>query len=315
MIRVILTRILATVPVLLGIAIVAFFLVRLIPGDTVNVLMGQDFSDPELEAQMRSFFGLDKPLPVQFWDWFAGLLQGDLGRSMRSGEPVTEEILRRFPITLELAIAALLISLMVSIPVGIYAARNRNKSADAVARVASLIGLSLPNFWLGILLIYLFAIYFGVLPSSGHRDFALTWQHFQYLILPSVTLGLSLAAVTMRMTRSSMLEVLSQDYIRTARAKGLGERAVVLRHGLRNALIPVVTVLGIQTGSLLGGTVIIEQVFSWPGLGSQLVQSIQDRDYPMVQGLTVFLAFFFVLVSLIVDIAYRFLDPRVYRHG
>ncbi|MEV0134087.1 nickel ABC transporter permease [Dactylosporangium sp. NPDC050688] len=315
MIRVILTRILATVPVLLGIAVVAFFLVRLIPGDTVNVLMGQDFSDPVLEAEMRAFFGLDQPLPVQFWDWFSALLQGDLGHSMRSGEPVTQEILRRFPITVELAIAALLISLTVSIPVGIYTARNRNKGADAAARVASLIGLSLPNFWLGILLIYLFSVYFGVLPSSGHRDFAFTWQHFQYLILPSVTLGLSLAAVTMRMTRSSMLEVLGQDYIRTARAKGLGERAVVLRHGLRNALIPVVTVLGIQTGALLGGTVVIEQVFSWPGLGSQLVQSIQDRDYPMVQGLTVFLAFFFVLVSLIVDIAYRYLDPRMYRRG
>lgn len=315
MIRLILARVIAVVPVLIGIAVVSFFLMRLIPGDTVDVLMGQDFSDPELEARMRAFFGLDQPVAVQFWDWFVNLLQGDLGQSMRSGEPVTQEILRQFPITLELTVAALLVSLAVAIPVGVFTARRRNAAADGVARVASLIGLSLPNFWLGILLIYLFSVTLDLLPASGYRDFALSWRHLQYLILPAVTLGLSLAAVTMRMTRSSMLEVLSQDYIRTARAKGLRERAVVLRHGLRNALIPVITVIGIQAGSLLGGTVVVEQVFSWPGLGSQLVKSIQDRDYPMVQGLTVFLAFFFVVVSLIVDIAYRFLDPRVHRDG
>jgi peptide/nickel transport system permease protein len=315
MIRIILMRIVATIPVLVGIAVVAFFLIRLIPGDTVNVLMGQDFGDPALEAELRSFFGLDQSVGTQFRDWFLNLLQGDLGTSMRSGEPVTQEVLSRFPVTLELAVAALFISLLISIPVGIFAARNRNKGIDGAARVASLLGLSLPNFWLGILLIYVFAVLLGVLPSSGYRDFALNWDHLRFLILPAVTLGLSLAAVTMRMTRSSMLEVLGQDYIRTARAKGLNERTVVVRHGLRNALIPVVTVIGIQTGSLLGGTVVIEQVFSWPGLGSQLVSSIQDRDYPMVQGLTVFLAFFFVVVSLVVDIGYRYLDPRVRRHG
>ena len=315
MIRIVLSRIVAVIPVLLGIAIVAFFLVRLIPGDTVNVLMGQDFADPELEAQLRHFFGLDQSLGVQFRDWFVNLLQGDLGTSMRSGEPVTQEVISRFPVTLELSVAALAISLVVSIPVGIFAARNRNRGVDGAARVVSLLGLSLPNFWLGILLIWLFAVLLGVLPSSGYSDFAFTWEHFRFLVLPAVTLGLSLAAVTMRMTRSSMLEVLGQDYIRTARAKGLTEGAVVVRHGLRNALIPVVTVVGIQVGSLLGGTVVIEQVFSWPGLGSQLVSSIQDRDYPMVQGLTVFLAFFFVVVSLVVDIGYRYLDPRVRRHG
>jgi peptide/nickel transport system permease protein len=315
MIRIILMRVVATIPVLVGIAVVAFFLIRLIPGDTVNVLMGQDFGDPALESELRAFFGLDQSVGAQFRDWFLNLLQGDLGTSMRSGEPVTQEVISRFPVTLELAVAALFVSLLISIPVGIFAARNRNKGIDGVARVASLLGLSLPNFWLGILLIYVFAVLLGVLPSSGYRDFAFTWDHLRFLILPAVTLGLSLAAVTMRMTRSSMLEVLGQDYIRTARAKGLNERTVVVRHGLRNALIPVVTVIGIQTGSLLGGTVVIEQVFSWPGLGSQLVSSIQDRDYPMVQGLTVFLAFFFVVVSLVVDIGYRYLDPRVRRHG
>lgn len=315
MIGTVLARILSAVPVLLGIAVVSFFLIRLVPGDIVNVIMGEDFRDPVVEAEMRRIFGLDQPIHVQFVDWFGGLLRGDLGNSLRTGRPVTDEIFERFPMTFELALAALIVSLAIAIPVGILTATRRNSSMDMGARLASLIGLSLPNFWLGILLILLFAVYLRWLPSSGFVPFALSWQHFQFLVLPAVTLGTSLAAVTMRMTRSSLLEVLGVDYIRTARAKGLSEPAVVTNHALRNSLIPVVTVIGIQLGGLLGGTIIVEQIFSWPGLGSLMVRAIYQRDYPMVQGLTMFLAFFFVLMNLLVDLLYVYLDPRLRHRG
>ncbi|MCV0384674.1 MAG: ABC transporter permease [Erythrobacter sp.] len=315
MISTVLGRVLAAVPVLIGIAVVSFFLIRLVPGDIVNVMMGEDFGDPALEAELRRLFGLDQPIHIQFADWFGGLVQGDLGTSLRTGRPVMQEILERFPTTLELAVAALVVSLAIAIPAGIVTATRRNSSIDMGARLASLIGLSLPNFWLGILLILLFAVFLRWVPSSGYAPFALSWDHFQFLILPAITLGTSLAAVTMRMTRSSLLEVLGVDYIRTARAKGLSERAVVTNHALRNSLIPVVTVIGIQLGGLLGGTIIVEQIFSWPGLGSLLVRAIYQRDYPMVQGLTMFLAFFFVFMNLVVDLLYVYLDPRLRRHG
>lgn len=315
MIGTVIARVLSAVPVLLGIAVVSFFLIRLVPGDIVNVLMGEDFRNPAVEAEMRRIFGLDQPIHVQFADWFGGLLQGDLGNSLRTGRPVTDEIFERFPMTFELALAALIVSLAIAIPVGILTATRRNSSIDMGARLASLVGLSLPNFWLGILLILLFAVFLRWLPSSGYAPFALSWQHFQFLVLPAVTLGTSLAAVTMRMTRSSLLEVLGVDYIRTARAKGLSEPAVVTNHALRNSLIPVVTVIGIQLGGLLGGTIIVEQIFSWPGLGSLMVRAIYQRDYPMVQGLTMFLAFFFVLMNLLVDLLYVYLDPRLRHRG
>lgn len=314
MIRAASIRLISIVPVLVGIAIISFFLIRLVPGDIVSVMMGQDFGDPQLEAELRRLFGIDRPLPVQFAEWFTALLRGDLGHSLRSGRPVTEEVLERFPMTLELTVAALAVSLAISIPFGILSATRRNSSLDVGARVLSLIGLSLPNFWLGILLIMVFAVYLRVLPSGGYAPPSAGWgEHLQFLLLPAVTLGTGLAAVTMRMTRSSLLEVLGQEYVRTARAKGLRERVVVTRHALRNALVPVVTVIGIQTGRLLGGTVIVEQIFSWPGLGSLVVRAILQRDYPLVQGLTIFLAFFFVLMSLLVDLFYLYLDPRLRR--
>ncbi|WP_346380911.1 nickel ABC transporter permease [Microbacterium sp.] len=315
MIRTIFGRVLAAIPVLIGIAILSFFLIRLVPGDIVNVMMGEDFADPAVEAELRRIFGLDQPIHIQFADWFGGLVQGDLGASLRTGRPVTEEIFERFPMTLELAIAALIVSLAIAIPAGIITATRRNSSIDMGARLVSLIGLSLPNFWLGILLILLFAVYLRWVPSGGYASFALSWEHFQFLLLPAVTLGTSLAAVTMRMTRSSLLEVLGHDYIRTARAKGLSERAVVAGHALRNSLIPVITVIGIQLGGLLGGTIIVEQIFSWPGLGSLMVRAIYQRDYPLVQGLTMFLAFFFVFMNLAVDIFYVYLDPRMRQRG
>ncbi|HEX6947133.1 MAG TPA: nickel ABC transporter permease [Acidimicrobiia bacterium] len=315
MIRAIFSRILAAIPVLVGIAIITFFLIRLIPGDIVNVIMGQDYGDPVFEAELRRLFGLDRPVHVQFSDWFTSLLQGDLGHSLRTRRPVVTEILDRFPMTLELTLAALIVSVSIALPLGIISATRRNSTADMAARLASLMGLSLPNFWLGILLIMLFSVAWGILPSGGYADFAFSWNHFQYLVLPAVTLGTSLAAVTMRMTRSSLLEVLGIDYVRTARSKGLPERIVIGRHALKNALIPVVTVIGIQAGGLLGGALVVEQVFSWPGLGTLVIRSIEQRDYPLVQGLIIFLAFFFVLMSLVVDLLYLYLDPRLRRRG
>ncbi|WP_166355233.1 nickel ABC transporter permease [Phytoactinopolyspora limicola] len=313
MIRAVGFRLASVVPVLLGISVISFFLIRLVPGDVVSSILGQDYGDPELEASMREYFGLDRPVHEQFGSWFTSLIQGDLGHSMRTGRPVTEEILDRFPQTLELALAALLVSVAISIPLGVISATRRNGVLDTGSRLISLIGLSLPNFWLGILLVLVFSVHLSWLPSGGYTPFAFSWDHFKYLLLPAVTLGTSLAAVTMRMTRSALLEVLNQEYVRTARSKGLREIVVINRHALRNALIPVVTVIGIQTGALLGGTVVIEQVFSWPGLGTLVIRAISQRDYPLVQGTILFLAVFYVVVNLIVDLIYLYLDPRL-RH-
>lgn len=315
MLQLILLRILATVPVLLGVSVLTFFLIRAVPGDVVDALASEEFDNPEAAAQLRRIFGLDLPLHEQFWMWFSGLLQGDLGNSFRTGRPVLQEIMDRFPLTLELTLAALIVSVLIALPLGVISATRRNSPLDGGVRIASLLGLSIPNFWLGILLIAFFSVYLRWLPSGGSNNFAFSWDHFKFLILPAVTLGTSLAAETMRMTRSSLLEVLSQDYVRTSRAKGLSERLVIFRHALRNSLIPVVTVVGIQTGALLGGTVVVEQIFSWSGLGNLVVRSISQRDYPLLQGLIIFLAFFYVAVSLVVDIIYLYLDPRLRRRG
>ncbi|SDG00494.1 peptide/nickel transport system permease protein [Sinosporangium album] len=311
MLRITLTRLVSVVPVLLGISIISFFVIRMIPGDVISSIMGQDFGDPQVEAEMRRYFGLDMPLHEQFLHWFGGLLQGDLGTSMRTGQPVLSEIAERFPATLVLAVSALVVSILISIPFGVISATKRNGLLDAASRLISLIGLSLPNFWLGILLVYVFSVSLGWLPSQGAGEGEGVLDNLRYLILPAVTLGAGLAAISMRMTRSSMLEVLNQDYVRTARAKGLGETVVVTRHALRNSLIPVVTVLGIQAGALLGGTVVVEQVFSWPGLGTMVIRGISQRDYPVVQGTLLFLALFYVVVNLLVDLIYVYLDPRL----
>jgi peptide/nickel transport system permease protein len=311
LLRITLVRLLTVIPVLLGISIISFLVIRMIPGDVISSIMGQDFGDPTIEAEMRRYFGLDVPVYEQFLTWFGNLLQGDLGTSMRTGQPVLEEIMQRFPSTLLLAISALVVSIIISIPLGVLSATKRNGLLDAGTRIGSLIGLSLPNFWLGILLVYVFSVSLGWLPSQGAGEGEGFFASLKYLILPAITLGASLAAISMRMTRSSMLEVLNQDYVRTARAKGLSERLVVSRHALRNSLIPVVTVLGIQAGALLGGTVIVEQVFAWPGLGTMVIRGISQRDYPVVQGTLLFLAFFYVVVNLLVDLIYTYLDPRL----
>jgi peptide/nickel transport system permease protein len=311
--RQIATRVLATVPVIFGIVLMAFILMRLVPGDVVDAMLAESSQDPEVAAELRRVFGLDRPAPVQLLDYLGGLVRGDLGTSLRTGRPVLEEIGARFPATLELALAALLVSLIIAIPSGVISATQRNRLPDYLARAVSLIGLSVPNFWLGILLITLFAVQLRLLPSGGFAAFSDPGQNLKLLLMPAVTLGASIAAVTMRMTRSSLLEVLEHEYVRTARSKGLKERAVVYGHALRNALIPVVTILGIQAGRLLGGTVVIEQVFGWPGIGSLVVRAISQRDYPLIQGSVVFLALLFVLINLIVDILYLYLDPRLRR--
>lgn len=315
MLRLILFRIAAVIPVLLGVSVFTFLLVRLVPGDVVDALASEEFDDPRAAEELRRLFGLDQALHVQFLDWLWRLLQGDLGYSYRSRRPVLEEILDRFPLTFELTIAALLVSVAIALPLGVLSAMRRNGPIDAGARIGGLLGLSIPNFWLGILLIALFSVHLRWLPSGGSNAFAFSWDHFQYLILPALTLGTSLAAETMRMSRATLLEVLNRDYVRTARAKGLPERLVIGRHALRNALIPVVTVVGIQAGALLGGTVVVEQVFSWAGLGSLVIRAINQRDYPLLQGLILFLTAFYILVGLIVDLLYAWLDPRLRRRG
>jgi peptide/nickel transport system permease protein len=311
LLRLILRRLIALIPVLIGVAIVVFVIIRLVPGDAVDIMLGE-YNDPEVAARIRRYLGLDRPFHTQFLSWTAGLLRGDLGLSIRTGRAVSTEILQRFPATLQLAGAAVLLSLAIGIPFGVVSATRRNTLVDFVGRIFALGGISMPHFWLGILLILVFAVNLHLLPSGGYRSPAEGLsQNLRYLIMPALTLGYSMSAVTMRMTRSAMLEVLSQDHVRTARAKGLLEYLVIQRHVLRNALIPVVTVVGIQVGHLLGGTVVIEEVFSWPGIGSLVVRAILQRDYPVVQGVVLLLASFFVLTNLLVDLAYGFLDPRL----
>jgi peptide/nickel transport system permease protein len=314
MIKLIVGRLLSAVPVLAGIVIVTFLAVRLVPGDVVHVLL-DEYYDPQVAEQLRTLFGLDLPIHEQFFQWIGDLARGDLGDSLRTGRPVFTEISGRLPATMELAAAALLLSLLIGVPAGIISATRRNSAWDLGARLSSLVGLSVPNFFLGILLILLFVVVLGWLPSGGYvplsEDPA---EHFRHLILPTVTLGTALAAVTMRMTRSAMLEVSRQDYVRTAHAKGLLNRQVTLGHAFRNALMPVVTVVGIQLGSLLGGTVVVEEIFSWPGLGTLIIDGIQQRDYPIVQAGVMFFALFFVLANLLVDILYLYINPSL-RNG
>jgi peptide/nickel transport system permease protein len=269
-------------------------------------------ADPAAIAALRAKYALDDPLPLRFLAWFWQVLQGDLGRSIQTGRPVLGMIGAALLPTVQLALAALLVSLLIAIPAGVVAATRRNGPADFAATLAALCGLSLPSFWLGILLIMGFSIALPVLPSSGHVPFLQDpWQSLRHLTLPALTLGAALAAATMRMTRAAMIEILSADYIRTARAKGLPTRQVVWRHALRNALMPVVTLVGLQFGQLMGGVVVTESVFSWPGIGKLTVDAIFARDFPVVQGAILVTATLFVLINLVTDLLYTVLDPRL----
>jgi peptide/nickel transport system permease protein len=299
-----LSRSLGIIPVMLGISVLVFFGMRLTPGDPVDIMTGQTAISAEQRDQLRHQLGLDKPLLVQFVDFLWKTVHGDLGTSIRYKIPVTKLILFQAPSTVELAVAAMAFAVAFGGLAGLVAAFYQNRIADHVIMVFALIGLCMPSFWLGLLLIIFFSVRLGWLPSSGSGG-------LDYLVLPAFALGLIYASTIARLTRSSMIEILSQDFIRTARAKGLSERKVVLRHALKNALIPIVTVGGLQLGYLLGGAVIVENVFARQGLGNMTVNAILDKDYPVIQGTVLFICVCIVFINLLVDLLYLFLDPRV----
>ena len=302
-----------TVLAVLGVSILIFFLVRLLPGNIVDILAGTEgqLSRAQRAAVLKEF-GLDQPLPVQYLRWVGSMLQGNFGWSFRTGQPVATLIASRLPITIELALLAVLSVALVAIPFGVAASVSRSRRVRTLVQILGVLGLSLPNFWIAILLIIGASSLFGWLPAIIYvPPWTDPWVNLQQMFLPVLSLGLGLSAVVMRMTRSSMLEVLGQDFIRVARAKGLATRTVLLRHALRNALVPIVTVLGLQMGFLLGGVVITEQIFGLPGLGWTLLNGVYQRDYPVVQGTVMVFAATFVLVNLLVDLLYTYLDPRI----
>ncbi len=311
--RLILRRLAATIPVLLLVTAGVFALIHLTPGDPIDAMMAESVDDT-VKRELRRDLGLDRPLYLQYATWMGRLLQGDLGRSIRNREPVIENVSRRIKPSLQLAGLAMAISLLVATPIGILSAARRNSTIDRVGTSFALFGICMPNFLIALLLIFVFGVTLRWLPISGYVDpMEEPWDGLRSLTLPAITLGLALAAVITRTLRSSMLEALSEDYIRTARAKGLSDGAVVRRHALKNALIPVVTVLGLQLGTLIGGAVITEYVFALPGVGRLVVDAVFARDYPLVQGVVLLIAVGFILSNLAVDLLYGFIDPRI-RH-
>ncbi len=307
-------RLAGAIPTLLGVSVLTFAFIRLIPGDAIAARLGTSTAlTPEQLASLRAYFGLDQPLPVQFWTWVTSLLHGDAGYSIRTGRPVLVEIAQRLPATLELAFAAAVIAIAVGVPLGLLSALKPRSRLDVVARIGGLVALSLPSFWLGTLIIVFFSLYLRWLPNTGgYVEFTQDpLANLGLILFPAITLGLGLAAATMRMTRSAMLDVLGADYVRTATAKGLGPRVVIRRHVLKNGLIVVVTLLGIQVGQLLGGAVVVEEVFSVPGVGRMLLTAIVQRDYALVQGAVLGIAILFVAVNIAVDLLYGYLDPRI----
>ncbi len=310
MIQFVTRRLLATVPLLFFVSLVVFSFVHVLPGDPAVLFLGEE-ATPETLAKFRTRLGFDRPLVTQYVEWLGRALRGDLGRSLRTNQPVTEAILQRLPVTLELLGAALAVSLAIAIPAGIVSAVKRNSGVDLASTVFALIGFSLPNFWLGLILIYVFALLLRWLPPSGFAPLPALADNARSLILPALTLGTALAALITRQLRSGMLEVLRQDYVRTAQAKGLGQGVVVAKHALKNALIAVVTVIGLQIGGLLGNTIITESLFALPGVGRLMIDAVFSRDFFIVQGVVLFLAVGYVLSNLIVDVLYSYLDPRI----
>jgi len=329
----IIERILYTIPIMLGVAVIVFVFIRMTPGDPVDIMMGQGgaISAGEIE-QLQSEFHLDEPITTQLWYFLRDALRGDLGYSYIKKRPVTELIGDRLPATIELAGGALLFALLVAFPIGIISAVRQNSLLDRLSMSFAFLGISMPAFWLGIVLILIFAVGLGWLPVQGRLGSDITLQHITgfyvmdsvltrnwpalqsalaHLILPSVTLGAAVAAIVARVLRSSMLEVLRSDFVQLARAKGAPEWLVVVKHALRNALIPTVTVVGLQVGVLLGGNMIVETVFSWPGLGRTVVEAIFNRDFPLIQGAVMVYAFTFVAANLVVDVMYTYLNPKI----
>ncbi|RAK07372.1 peptide/nickel transport system permease protein [Halanaerobium saccharolyticum] len=331
MINYIIKRLLALIPILIGVAIIVFLIVHLIPGDPAQTMLGERATDAALE-RLREQMGLNDPLPVQFWRYVKDLLRGDFGRSIMSNNPVSTELAQRFPATLELSFFAMLFAVLVGVPAGIFASIKQNSWFDNMSMMIALIGVSMPIFWLGLMFIWLFAVELGWFPPSSRigvglefvpitnlyvidsiiqQNFAAFKNVLHHLVLPAVALGTIPMAIIARMTRSSMLEVLKKDYIRTAFAKGLKKKMVIFKHALKNAMVPIITVVGLQFGVLLGGAVMTETIFSWPGLGKYLVDAIYARDFPIVQGGILFFAGVFVIVNLIVDLSYALVDPRI----
>jgi peptide/nickel transport system permease protein len=324
-------RLLLLVPILVGLSILVFLWIRALPGGPAQSLLGER-ATPETIAQIERAYGLDEPIHVQYWKYLQRTAEGDLGDSIRSRRPVTEELGRRFPATIELALAAMLFSVVVGIPLGFFAAKRYGSVLDHGSLVASLIGISIPIFFLAILLKYVFAVKLGLLPTVGRIDVLTDLDHptnfyvldaivagdvgalfdvLEHLLLPAVALGTIPLAIIARITRAAVLDVQNEDYVRTARAKGLSPMVVDRRHVLRNALLPVTTIIGLQTGLLLSGAVLTETVFAWPGMGTWLVEAIEHRDYPVLQGGILFVAVVFVLVNLVVDLSYAVLNPRI----
>lgn len=303
MTRYLVRRLLLTIPVLLGVATLVFALIHLVPGDPAQAMLGEGASQEEV-LRLRTSLGLDRPLLAQYTAFLGGLVRGDLGTSFRYNAPVTEQIASRLGNTAKLALAAMAVAILFAVPLGIIAAVFHGRAPDHAAMTLALAGISMPNFWLGPLLAILFAVYLGWLPVSGTGSLA-------HLVLPAITLGAALSAILARMTRASVLEELRELYVLAARARGLSGARAVLRHAFRNSLIPVVTIIGLQFGAVLTGTIITETIFAWPGLGRLLIQAINFRDYPLVQGCILFISVTYVLMNLLTDLTYGLLDPRI----
>jgi ABC-type dipeptide/oligopeptide/nickel transport system permease component len=297
-------RILAVVPVLFGVTLAVFSMLFLVPGDPVKMMLAEFVTNPDQIAQMRAQLHLDEPILKQYGRFVANAVRGDLGTSIRSRRPVTTEIGENVWNTAQLAVGAMLVAVAIGVPLGLVAALSRHSWLDVASMATALLGVSMPSFWLGLLLIFVFSLHLGWFPATGGGSPL-------HLVLPSVTLGTIAAAIIARLTRSSMLEVLGQDYVRTARAKGLGGFSVVVRHALKNALIPIITIFGLQFGNLLAGAVIVETVFSRPGLGRLIVGGILAKDFPLVQGTVLFVATVYVMINVLVDVAYAYADPRI----
>lgn len=302
----VLRRLLLFFPVAIGVTAVVFLVIRFAPGDPIVSMLGLDYS-PEQAALLRARLGLDQPIPVQYGLWISRVVQGDLGSSLFTRQPVLETVMSRLPNTLALAGGAMAVALVTAVPAGIVAATRKDSTFDNVSRIIAIVAVSIPVFWLGLILLLVFSVHLRWFPLGSGLDA----QGLRGLVLPSVTLGAGFAALIMRMLRSSMIEVLGQDYIRTARSKGLRQSQIHYGHALKNATIPVVTIVGLQLGVLLGGAVLTETVFNIPGLGRLLIESINRRDYTVMQGCVLFIAFFFVMANLLVDLLYAFIDPRI----
>lgn len=324
-------RFISAIPVILGISFLIFILMHLAPGDPVTLLLGDDATPADIERTRREW-GLDKPLLAQYWDFLSRAVTGDFGRSLKFNEPVMKLVVERLPATLELAFASLVVAILIAVPLGVYSAIKHNSLLDHAGMSVALIGVSLPNFWLGIMMIYFLGGQLNLLPVAGRIEYGIEfrsitglylvdslvagnfsgfWSALQHLLMPAVTLGSSLAAIVTRISRSSVLEVMRQDYVTTARAKGLSEKDVIWRHILRNSLITIVTILGLQLGALLSGSVVTETVFSFPGIGDLLIQSISARDYKLTQVLILMFAVTYFAVNLLVDLLYSWIDPRI----